>query len=226
MTTVLIYNDRTNEIERYEREENQPMPYSEGNNLLVGEFRGSSKSSVLWSDRRAIEAFNVTRANWGRPIYVGFAFKRIWEGGHGCQSQHYAGVSFDTGQNLTVDERSQLRNLAESLGVWGYVEPEYLTPTWVHFDRRTGTPACAAGYPVLRLGSRGVYVLVLQDALNALGYTGGGLDGVFGRDTQNAVMRFQKDRGLTADGITGCLTWTQLACDARGAGLTDSVVNP
>ncbi|HBN85593.1 MAG TPA: peptidase [Clostridiales bacterium] len=226
MTTILIYNPEINAIERYEREESQPMPYSEGNNLLVNEFRGSSNSTVLWSDRRAIEAFNVTRTNWGRPIYVGFAFKRIWEGGHGCQSQHYAGVSFDVAQNLTSAERAQLRNLAESLGVWGYVEPEYLTPTWVHFDRRTGTPACAAGYPTLRFGSRGVYVLVLQDALNALGYTGSGLDGVFGAGTQNAVMRFQRDRGISADGIVGCMTWTELACDARGAGQTATVVNP
>lgn len=226
MTTILIYNPAINAIERFERDESQPMPYSEGNNITVNEFRGSSNSTILWSDRRAITAFNITRNNWGKPIYIGFAFKRIWEGGHGCQSQHYAGVAFDVAQNLTTAERAQLRSLAESLGVWSYVEPEYLTPTWVHMDRRLGPPACAAGYPVLRYGSRGVYVLVLQDALNALGYTGSGLDGIYGNATQNAVMRFQRDRGLTADGIVGCLTWTELACDAKGIGQTGTVVSP
>ncbi len=226
MTTILIYNPTINAIERYERQETDPMPYSVGAYLSVNEFRGSSLSSVLWSDRRAIESFNITRANWGRPIFVGFAFKRIWEGGHGCQSQHYAGVAFDVAQNLTTAERAQLRTLAENLGVWSYVEPAYLTPTWVHLDRRLGPPACPAGYPMLRLGNRGVYVLVLQDALNALGYTGGGLDGVFGSGTRNAVIRYQRDQGLAADGIVGCLTWTAMACTARAIGQTPTVVDP
>ena len=58
-----------------QREENQYMPYS--TYLTVNEFRGSNSN-----DYGAIEEprrFNVTRLNWGRPIYVGFAFKRIWE---------------------------------------------------------------------------------------------------------------------------------------------------
>ena len=52
------------------------------------------------------------------------------------------------------------------------VEPISSTPTWVHFDERT----TVAGYPVIRYGSKGNYVCVAQDALNALGYTTGGLD--------------------------------------------------
>lgn len=60
-------------------------------------------------------------------------------------------------------------------------EPQNLTPTWVHFDKRRGTPACATGgYPIIRNGSRGVYVMIAQDNLNTLGYRTGGLDGIFG----------------------------------------------
>ena len=169
MITVLVYNNQTGRMERYHRELYQAMPYVEGNTLTVREFRGKSKSNIIWTDRRAMYAWNRTRSAWGKPIYVGYAFRRIGEGGHADQSQHYAGMAFDVAQNLDNAQRNQLRNLAQSLGVWGYVEPASLTPTWVHMDRRLGPPACSAGYPLLREGMRGVYVATLQDALQTIG---------------------------------------------------------
>ena len=129
----------------------------------------------------------------------------------GNQSQHYAGVAFDAGQTLTDTERTNLRNTAISSGVWSYVEPAYLTPTWVHFDKRFGKPACGtAGYPLLKEGSKSNYVLIAQDDLNTLGYSTGGLDGIFGKKTKNAVINYQKKVGLQADGIIGCNTWRSL----------------
>lgn len=213
-------------MERYVLNEEDTMPYATPGTLAVGEFRGSSNAGTMWTDRRAMDSWNATRSAWGGPIYVGYAFKRIWEGGHDRMSQHYAGVSFDTGQIYDNNTRNQLRNLAESLGVWSYVEPAYLTPTWVHFDRRTGIPACGAGYPMVMQGSVGVYVLVLQDALNALGYTGSGLDGYFGSGTRTALMNYQRAQGLAADGIAGCQTWENLTTQAVGIGRTPTVVNP
>ena len=58
------------------------------------------------------------------------------------KSQHYAGVAFDAGQALSISERNRLRNTAINSGVWSYIEPANLTPTWVHFDKRFGRPAC------------------------------------------------------------------------------------
>jgi peptidoglycan hydrolase-like protein with peptidoglycan-binding domain len=90
-----------------------------------------------------------------------------------------------------------------------------------------GTPACVQGsFPLLNIGSKGVYVFVLQDALNAVGYTGSGLDGVYGAATARAVSAFQTAQGLGADGITGCNTWNALTSAANGIGLTSTVVNP
>jgi hypothetical protein len=227
MANIYVYNNQTNRMEYYTLGETDAMPYNVGRTLTVGEFRGSSRANTLWTARRAMEAFNVTRRIWGRPIYVGYAFKRIWEGGHSAMSQHYAGVSFDVGQNLDNNTRNQLRNTAIQSGVWTYVEPAYLTPTWVHFDARQTPPACATGgYPLIRIGSVGVYVLVLQDALNALGFTGSGLDGYFGSGTRNAVIRFQRSQGLSQDGIVGCLTWQALTQAAVSIGRTPTVVNP
>lgn len=225
MARILVYNVGSGRMETYNRGENDPMPYSYGRTLLVREFRGSSRSNTLWTNTAAMESWNATRRSWGQGIYVGYAFKRIWEGGHGQQSQHYAGVSFDVGQNLSSTCRRRLHNLAQSLGVWVYVEPLSMTPSWVHFDKRTNPPACSAGYPLQRAGSAGTYVLVLQDALNALGYQAGSLDGYFGQNTRNAVVNFQRRNGLSADGIVGCATWRRLVSEVVGIGRTPGVVD-
>ncbi len=194
--------------------------------LTVGEFRGSSNSSVLWSDRRTMLTWADFREYYGSPIFVGFAFKRIWEGGHADQSQHYAGTAFDTGQNLDSMQTEILRQSAFNFGRWSYVEPAYLAPTWVHVDKRDENSACVAGYPALWRGIRSNYVLILQDALNAIGYTGSGLDGIFGASTERVVQNFQRDQGLIQDGIVGCFTWAEITRMARGIGLTPTVVNP
>jgi len=227
MPTVLMYNQDLNRMERYELTWDSAMPYNEGRTLTLREFRGSSCSNIIWSDKRTMEAWNRTRAAFGRGIYVGFAFKRIWEGGHTGQSQHYAGTAFDVGQNLNNTGRAELRNTALQTKLWVYVEPAALTPTWVHFDRRFTPSACAAGgYPLLREGSRGNYVLVLQDALSTLGFLGSALDGIFGPGTRSIVERFQRANGLVADGIVGCNTWTRLTGQTTGIGPRSTTISP
>ena len=225
MANIYVYNDANNSMEYYVLNENDTMPYAAGNTITVEEFRGSSTAGTLWTDRRAIESWNITRSLWGSSIYIGYAFKRIWEGGHDRMSQHYAGVAFDVGQNLDYYTRNQLRNTAYNSGAWTYVEPGYLTPTWIHFDKRVLPAACATGYPMVMQGSVGEYVLTLQDALNALGYTGSGLDGYFGNGTRNAVASIQRAQGLYPDGIAGCMTWESLTALAVGIGRTPTVVD-
>lgn len=217
MATIKVFNNDENRMETYFKREDEAMPYNLNNTLRVSEFRGSSRSDLLWTEKRAMQAWNSFRFMYGRSIHIGFAFKRPYEGGHGQQSQHYAGVAFDVGQNLSNTQRAEMRTLAINSGLWGYVEPVSISPTWVHFDRRRGTPACASGgYPTTRFGNLGAYVLILQDSLNNLGYGTGGLDGIFGNATTNAVMAYQRNRGLTADGIVGCLTWSTLMNEVVG----------
>lgn len=215
MATIKVFNNDENRMETYFRNENEAMPYNTGNTLSVREFRGSSSSDLLWTTKRTMQSWNSFRFLYGQSIHVGFAFKRPSEGGHGQQSQHYAGVAFDVAQNLNNAARATMRSLAYNSGIWSYVEPISLTPTWVHFDKRFGTPACASGgYPAVRLSSISTYVLVLQDALNKLGYSTGGIDGISGSTTVSAVAAFQRDNGLSADGIAGCLTWSTIMYNA------------
>lgn len=226
MAKILVYNQDTNRMETFFRGENEAMPYNTNRTLKVKEFRGSSKSNMLWTDKRTMQAWNSQRYIYGAPINVGFAFKRPYEGGHGSQSQHYAGTAFDVGQGLTNAQRTRLRTSAINSGVWTYVEPVSLSPTWVHFDRRYGTPACpSGGFPLIRRGSRGNYVCIAQDDLNTLGYKTGGLDGVFGEQTYNAVRRYQSSRGLSVDGIIGCNTWRSLQENVVGTGATNTTIN-
>lgn len=106
------------------------------------------------------------------------------------------------------------------------MEPLSISPTWVHFDRRQSPPACSSGgFPLLKQGSLSVYVLIAQDDLNTLGFATGGLDGIFGINTKNAVIRYQRSRGLSADGIIGCNTWRSLQENVIGTGRTNTTLD-
>ncbi len=58
----------------------------------------------------------------------------------------------------------------------------------------------------LKRGSRGPAVKTLQTALKEQGFYTGKIDGIFGRNTMNAVKAFQRKNGLKVDGIAGPLT--------------------
>lgn len=58
----------------------------------------------------------------------------------------------------------------------------------------------------LKKGMKGNDVEKLQRALAALGYSIGSIDGVFGGQTYNAVVSFQRSKELGADGVVGRAT--------------------
>lgn len=64
--------------------------------------------------------------------------------------------------------------------------------------------------PVLKKGSEGEYVRNWQIFLNLNGYSCGFADGIFGPKTDVAVRKWQKDHGLTPDGVIGPKTWASL----------------
>ena len=59
---------------------------------------------------------------------------------------------------------------------------------------------------ILKYGSTGPSVQLLQLALNRAGFGPLETDGIFGTNTRNAVLRFQSMNGLVADGIVGPAT--------------------
>lgn len=69
---------------------------------------------------------------------------------------------------------------------------------------------------VLRQGSKGGEVKEVQRRLKQWGYYSGPVDGIYGAKTVEAVKKFQRKNGLTADGIAGKSTYAAL-------GMNDSV---
>jgi len=50
----------------------------------------------------------------------------------------------------------------------------------------------------------------VQTALKKAGYYQGPIDGKVGPQTKTAITKFQQDHGLTADGLLGRKTWSEL----------------
>ena len=78
---------------------------------------------------------------------------------------------------------------------------------------RFGRPPFFTSSRVLKLETpymRGGDVYALQSALKERGYDPGQLDGIYGKKTERAVKRFQKDKGLKVDGIAGKRTFAAL----------------
>ena len=105
------------------------------------------------------------------------------------------------------------RQTGTSLGVWG-AAPSSGGATSGGGTSGGGAPGAAtAGCSIasaLRRGSSGAQVRCLQSRLTALGYPVGPIDGAFGTMTHNGVVRYQRAKGLLADGIVGRVTGTSL----------------
>ena len=63
---------------------------------------------------------------------------------------------------------------------------------------------------LLKYGSRGAQVQMLQTALKRAGFDPGAADGIFGHATQKALRCFQNSAGLRPDGVAGPLTHAAL----------------
>jgi peptidoglycan hydrolase-like protein with peptidoglycan-binding domain len=71
--------------------------------------------------------------------------------------------------------------------------------------------ASGINLPVLKLNDSGDAVRFLQQVLIRLGYlSSSNFNANFGTSTRAAVITFQSDNSLTADGIVGRLTWRAL----------------
>lgn len=74
----------------------------------------------------------------------------------------------------------------------------------------------------LQKDSSGDEVLKLQNMLTKLGYYSGNKTGNFGSKTEEAVIAYQKSKGLTADGIAGKRTLSAINADYNGTPISSS----
>lgn len=71
-----------------------------------------------------------------------------------------------------------------------------------------------------RRGSRGEEVRQIQTVLKDRELYTGNIDGIYGSQTEKAVIRFQKQMGLTPDGIAGPQTLSALGLGKAPSGVT------
>ncbi|MBR2659986.1 MAG: peptidoglycan-binding protein [Clostridia bacterium] len=100
-------------------------------------------------------------------------------------------------------------------GLWedGVAGPDTLKALYSSNAARSSKPAASTSTTkpeTLELGSEGAEVKKLQQKLKDLGYLSGSVDGKFGAATEAAVIAFQKNNNLTADGKAGSATQNKL----------------
>lgn len=69
-----------------------------------------------------------------------------------------------------------------------------------------------------KVGSTGDEVKQIQTRLKNWGYYNGAIDGIYGTQTKNAVLYFQRKNGLTADGIAGPKTLSAIGLPTGESG--------
>jgi hypothetical protein len=86
--------------------------------------------------------------------------------------------------------------------------------------------AAAAATPSVRLGDRGHHVTEVQYILRSHGYSIG-VDGIFGKETRAAVLKWQRANRLKVDGVVGPLTWFSLSASVHAtASVPATRLNP
>ena len=73
-----------------------------------------------------------------------------------------------------------------------------------------GSSKVSVTVDTVKNGSKGDSVKALQILLNGLGFNCGTADGDAGSKTVAAIKKFQKAKGLTADGVVGKNTWNAI----------------
>ena len=65
-------------------------------------------------------------------------------------------------------------------------------------------------FALSKVGSRGTEVKAIQEKLKERGLYNGSVDGIYGEGTKKAVIKFQKQQGLSQDGVAGPSTLKRL----------------
>lgn len=85
-------------------------------------------------------------------------------------------------------------------------------PASVHINKESDSMQTLS-----KFGSRGDEVKQIQTKLKAQGLYTGNIDGIYGSGTKNAVQKFQKSKGLAADGIAGPQTLKALGIQSQAS---------
>ena len=158
----------------------------------------------------------IEKAGYGFGVYTGLSFyNTLIKPYHSFLDCKFWIARYPSGAVVDLNfepAESKKPNIMHALWGWQYTSSGKVNGISgnVDLDIRYNDPAKDnLAYPVLRKGSNGVYVEVLQKKLNDAGYNLA-VDGDFGNKTLEAVKDYQKVNGLVVDGIVGAKTWEKL----------------
>ena len=209
---------------------------------------GSGCCSTTLINPKLVEYLNKIREHFNAPITISSGYRCIVHNrnvGGATGSRHSKGDAAD----IIVKGHTprEVAQYAESIGIKGIGLYETAKDGYfVHIDARDYKSfwygqACGARTTFGRSGSSsssssitksymsvgdsGDNVKALQKLLIQLGYDlgKGGADGIFGSATKQAVMDFQKKKGLTVDGLAGEATLNALYTVTNGTNAKQTV---
>lgn len=131
--------------------------------------------------------------------------------GKSASSIKHTGIYLANGQCIHM-KSSKENCVYESADKHGWTHWAYAP--WIDYDTpMTDKPIITR---VIKMGSKGIDVKLLQDQLIKKGYNPGKIDGDFGNLTYQAVKHFQNDNNIAVDGEVGKQTCKKLGMLWRG----------
>ena len=210
------YIEVSNGVEHYSKAKQGDLTFTidgKPSNFKVREFACNDGSDEILIDGNLVRYLQRERELYGATsITSGYRTPEYNAKIGGVpNSQHVYGKASDTicknGSPLEV------AMTAEAMGMGGIG----LYSGFTHIDTRNGKSrwdqrsgkqvGVSTFFQTIKYGSSGEYVKIAQ---RKLGFSGKDLDGVFGNMTKQAVIAFQDNKNLVADGIVGKMTWTEL----------------
>lgn len=191
-------------------------------NFTVGEFLCRCGCGRALVDDALVKQLQQIRDHFGEEVIITGPYRceshNVAVGGV-FGSYHTQGKAADITVNVVTP--AEVAKYAESIGVKGIGLYEGNDGDFVHIDTREkksfwyghaqeprttfgGAPkqTFTVEISVLRRGCEGDEVRALQAYLIGCGYKIVA-DGIYGAKTENAVMCYQEDNGLTVDGVAG-----------------------
>jgi len=153
-------------------------------------------------------AYEVNSTNTTATTRTGTNVKK---GKQWLNDNYGAKIKIYCGALLTVIDTYDTKTRAASLAVWKDLMNRQhgtsLTPSNTNFADSCKKVASKA---TVKVNSSGTFTYLVQLILSAKGYYTGIMDGACGAMLTNAIMAYQKAKGLSVDGICGADTWYSL----------------
>lgn len=163
---------------------------------------------------RALYTWGCAAAIWlvasltasAQTLTVGMSGSEVTSLQNDLVAAGYLARTVDGDYGSTTKEAVALFQKAKGLPVTGRADDD----TRAAIERAAGAGYRPGGGVVYAEGNRGSMISDMQVRLQAAGYLKGGIDGVYGADTTNAVKAFQKAKGIPVSGAIDEMTYSAL----------------